>query len=120
MAHLGGIENVDALAPQDHQAVSFKPFQEARHHLARGSQFVRELLMGQVQCLAVTEQGPGQALIEPLSDDAEVKRAYRKLMSQHHPDKLVAKGLPPEMMNIAKEKTQKIAAAYDLIMRSRG
>ena len=66
MADLGGIEDVDALATQDHQAVNFKPFQEARHHLARGSQFVRKLLMGQVQRLAVTEQSPGQALIEPL------------------------------------------------------
>ncbi|HHV6396364.1 TPA: DnaJ domain-containing protein, partial [Haemophilus influenzae] len=33
-----------------------------------------------------------------------VKRAYRRLMNEHHPDKLVAKGLPPEMMEMAKEK----------------
>jgi DnaJ like chaperone protein len=46
----------------------------------------------------------------------EIKKAYRKLMSQHHPDKLVAKGLPPEMMEMAKQKTQEIQAAYDLIM----
>jgi len=46
----------------------------------------------------------------------EVKKAYRKLMSQHHPDKLVAKGLPPEMMEMAKQKTQEIQAAYDLII----
>ena len=32
------------------------------------------------------------------ASDAEVKTAYRRLMSQHHPDKLVAKGLPEEMM----------------------
>jgi DnaJ like chaperone protein len=36
-------------------------------------------------------------------------------MSQHHPDKLVAKGLPPEMMETAKQKTQDIQAAYELI-----
>lgn len=48
-----------------------------------------------------------------------VKKAYRRLMSKYHPDKLVAKGLPDEMLNVAKEKTQKIAAAYDLIARSR-
>ncbi len=51
--------------------------------------------------------------------DAEVKKAYRRLMSQHHPDKLVAKGLPEEMMVIAKEKTQKIRKAYELIKDSR-
>ena len=47
----------------------------------------------------------------------EVKKAYKKLMSQHHPDKLIAKGLPPEMMEVAKEKTQDIQAAYDLISK---
>ena len=47
----------------------------------------------------------------------EIKKAYRKLMSQHHPDKLIAKGLPPAMMEAAKEKTQDIQAAYDLISK---
>jgi len=46
----------------------------------------------------------------------EIKKSYRKLMSQHHPDKLVAKGLPPEMMEMAKQKAQEIQAAYDLII----
>ena len=49
------------------------------------------------------------------SSDKEIKKAYRKLMSQHHPDKLVAKGLPPEMMDVAKQKTQDIQAAYEMI-----
>lgn len=49
-----------------------------------------------------------------------IKRAYRKLMNEHHPDKLVAKGLPPEMMEVAKEKAQEIQAAYDLICKSKG
>ena len=54
-------------------------------------------------------------------DDATtIKRAYRKLMSEHHPDKLVAKGLPPEMMEMAKQKAQSIQAAYDLIKREKG
>ncbi len=48
---------------------------------------------------------------------ADIKKAYRKLMSQHHPDKLIAKGLPPEMMEVAKEKTQDIQAAYDFISK---
>lgn len=37
-------------------------------------------------------------------EQSTVKRAYRRLMNEHHPDKLVAKGLPPEMMEMAKEK----------------
>jgi DnaJ like chaperone protein len=51
--------------------------------------------------------------------DPEVKKAYRRLMNQHHPDKLVAKGLPDEMIKLATEKTQEIKKAYDLIKRSR-
>ncbi len=54
------------------------------------------------------------------ADTIEVKKAYRKLMSQHHPDKLVSKGLPEEMMEIATRKTQEIKSAYETIMTSRG
>ena len=51
--------------------------------------------------------------------DADLKKEYRRLMSQHHPDKLVAKGLPAEMMKLAKEKTQDIQTAYDKIRQAR-
>ncbi|MGL4459858.1 MAG: DnaJ domain-containing protein, partial [Plesiomonas shigelloides] len=54
------------------------------------------------------------------ADNQTIKRAYRKLMNEHHPDKLVAKGLPPEMMELAKQKAQDIQAAYDLLRRERG
>lgn len=54
------------------------------------------------------------------ASDAEVKRAYRKLMSENHPDKLAAKGLPESMRALAEEKTRRITAAYERIERSRG
>ncbi|MCL6271811.1 co-chaperone DjlA [Sansalvadorimonas sp. 2012CJ34-2] len=57
--------------------------------------------------------------VSPDASDRDVKRAYRKLMSEHHPDKLVAKGLPEEMMEVAKRKTQEIQAAYDLVQQHR-
>jgi len=53
------------------------------------------------------------------ASDAEVKKAYRRMMSQHHPDKLIAKGLPEEMIKLATEKTQQIKAAYEQIKDSR-
>ena len=46
--------------------------------------------------------------------DADIKKAYRRLMSQNHPDKLISKGLPEEMIEIATNKTQEIQKAYDL------
>ena len=58
--------------------------------------------------------------ISETASDADVKRAYRKLMSQHHPDKLVSKGLPEEMIKLATEKTQNIKAAYEQICAARG
>ena len=52
--------------------------------------------------------------------DKELKRAYRRLLAQHHPDKLVAKGLPDEMIKLANDKTQEIISAYELIKKHRG
>jgi len=50
----------------------------------------------------------------------DIRRAYKKLMSSHHPDKLIAKGLPPEMVEIAKKKTQTIQAAWEEVKELRG
>ncbi len=57
--------------------------------------------------------------VTPSDDDAEIKKAYRRLMAQHHPDKLVAKGLPEEMIRLATEKTQEIRHAYEQIRNAR-
>ena len=58
--------------------------------------------------------------IPQTASDAEVKKAYRRLISQHHPDKLVAKGLPEEMMKIATQRTHEIRQAYERIKEQRG
>ncbi len=52
--------------------------------------------------------------------DSEIKRAYRKLVSQYHPDKLVSRGLPEEMMEIAKTRVREINTAYDQVKQARG
>jgi DnaJ like chaperone protein len=53
------------------------------------------------------------------SSDAEIKRAYRKLMSQYHPDKLIGQGLPEDMIAMATEQAKEIQLAYDLIKKNR-
>ncbi len=57
--------------------------------------------------------------VDASTGNAEIKKAYRRQMNQHHPDKLVAKGLPEEMVEIATQKTQDIKAAYELIKSQR-
>jgi DnaJ like chaperone protein len=52
--------------------------------------------------------------------DQEITKAYRRQMSRHHPDKLVANGLPESMAQVAKEKTQRIQEAYEAIRGARG
>ena len=58
--------------------------------------------------------------VSPTSSKQDVKRAYRRLMSKNHPDKLIAKGLPESMIKIANEKTQAISKAYEQICESKG
>ena len=53
-------------------------------------------------------------------DEKTIKRAYRKRMAEHHPDKLVSKGLPEQAMEIAKKKAQDIQSAYELVKQKRG
>jgi DnaJ like chaperone protein len=53
------------------------------------------------------------------STDAEIKRAYRRLMSQYHPDKLIGQGMPADMIAMATEQAKEIQLAHDLIRKSR-
>ncbi|MBI1173646.1 MAG: co-chaperone DjlA [Sideroxydans sp.] len=53
------------------------------------------------------------------SSDQEIKRAYRKLMSQYHPDKLMGQGVPEDMIAMATEQAKEIQLAHDLIKKSR-
>lgn len=96
--------------------------QEGRYHQSQGGyshsqsggygyqQPVKPSIEAAYTVLGVTAQ----------DDQNTVKRAYRKLMNEHHPDKLAAKGLPDEMMELAKEKAQQIQSAYDLICKVKG
>ena len=58
--------------------------------------------------------------VTPDAAPADIKRAYRKLISKNHPDKLAARGLPESMRAVAEERSRELNAAYDLIKSSRG
>jgi DnaJ like chaperone protein len=79
----------------------------ARHNSAQG------ISANLAQCYAELEA-------DASISDQELVKAYRRQMSRHHPDKLVANGLPESMTQMAKEKTQRIQEAYEVIRAARG
>lgn len=54
------------------------------------------------------------------ASDAEVKRAYRKLVARYHPDRLGSQGLPEEMEQVARTRIADINTAWDRIKEARG
>jgi len=54
------------------------------------------------------------------ASDEEVAKAYRRQLQRHHPDKLKANGLPESMMAHAKQRTQQIIEAWELVRERRG
>ena len=92
------------------------------------SQLAHLEMLERVRSGGVASRPPGSALadcyavlgINDQASDAEVKKAYRRQMSENHPDKLVARGLPESMQELAKEKTQRVREAYETISAARG
>jgi DnaJ like chaperone protein len=80
-----------------------------RTHFAGGQASAALALDDAYKALGVTKD----------SSDAEIKRAYRKLMSQYHPDKLMGQGVPEDMIAMATEQAKEIQLAHDLIKRHR-
>ncbi len=78
-------------------------------HFAGGKVVTEASLDDAYKALGVTKE----------SSDAEIKRAYRKLMSQYHPDKLMGQGMPEDMIKMATEQAKDIQLAYDIIKKTR-
>jgi DnaJ like chaperone protein len=55
--------------------------------------------------------------LPPGADDATVKKAWRRLVAEHHPDRLQARGLPADFIRVATERMATINAAYSAITR---
>lgn len=58
--------------------------------------------------------------VEPEIANADLKAHYRKLITENHPDRAVARGMPEEFIAIATEKSAAINEAYEEIARERG
>jgi DnaJ like chaperone protein len=76
----------------------------------------------QIKALFVPKNDGAYAIlgVPATATDAEVKQAYKKLVMEYHPDKLMAKGVPEDFITIANEKMAQINDAYDRICKERG
>ncbi|MCW5700386.1 MAG: TerB family tellurite resistance protein [Rhodospirillales bacterium] len=75
---------------------------------------VRAMFMGP------SEADPFEVLgVSRQASNDEIKRAYRKLIHENHPDKLVAQGLPQEFIDLANERMAIINSSYDKIEKQR-
>jgi DnaJ like chaperone protein len=70
--------------------------------------------------LPADEADPYQILgvSRKIADD-ELKRVYRRLIRENHPDRLIAQGMPAEFVDLANEKLARINDAYDRIAKQR-
>jgi DnaJ like chaperone protein len=95
----------------------FSAMMQARQGGA-GSQYQQQGQTGVIR--GSLDQAFAHLGLDSSAKDAEVKKAFRKLVSQYHPDKLVSRGLPEEMMEIAKTRVREINTAYEQIKKARG
>lgn len=104
----------------------FRIFQRIAHALGLSDGDVKRLLAG-LRGSSGTSQSSDGGLgddyavlgVTPSASDAEIKKAYRRLMSQHHPDKLAARGMPENMRPVAEERVREVRRAYDRISERR-
>lgn len=75
----------------------------------------RAAALGDVECEPCIVLG-----IDPLASDEEVREAWLRLVRAHHPDRLIAQGLPEEAIAVANRKLALINDAYDRLRRQRG
>ncbi len=57
--------------------------------------------------------------VDPTASDEEARTAYRRLIREHHPDRLIAQGLPDELVSAATERMAAVNAAWDRIKKAR-
>lgn len=82
--------------------------------------YINEHDYASIKAMFISESESSYKILEipKSSSDAEVKKAYRKMVKKYHPDKLI--GLGDEHEKMGKQKFQKVQKAYDEIKRQRG
>ncbi len=89
-------------------------FSGGRYHSAGGGQ---QRSANPTQSIDAAYQALG---VEKSISDTDLKRAYRKLIKEFHPDRLMGQGLPDDMIKVATERSKEIQTAYDMIKETRG
>ena len=94
------------------------------HYLARVAE-IFGLSEAEFRCIrrgfVADADSPYEVLnISPSATDKEIKPRYRDLVKSHHPDALVAKGVPPEFLAGAERRLAAITGAYEAILVERG
>ncbi len=76
----------------------------------------------QLKARYVRQESSAYAVLGCTSADSveTIKKAYRRLVNEYHPDKIASKGLPEEFSRVATEKFQSIQSAYETIRKDRG
>ncbi len=99
-------------------AANFARFEAAMRGASQGSQQAQQ---GTAAARAARlEQAYRSLEVDVTVSDADLIKSYRRLMSRNHPDKLKANGLPDSMLEHAKQRTQVIREAYELLREHRG
>jgi DnaJ like chaperone protein len=83
---------------------------------------ISQLEYEQIKALFIKKNDQAYTIlgVSSQASDDEVKAAYKKLVIEYHPDKLMAKGVPEDFIKIANEKMAEINSAYDTISKERG
>lgn len=58
--------------------------------------------------------------LEPSASNEDIRQAYRRLAREHHPDRLVAKGVPQEFIEVASARMAAVNKAYEAVREARG
>ena len=57
--------------------------------------------------------------LDQSATDEQIKKQYRKLVMEYHPDRIISKGLPEEFTQLANEKFREIQEAYEILRKER-